>query len=390
MESFNETTSSDMATISVANYSDISPVRGPLVVPIYQQVIIITMYSIIILLSVFGNSIVCYIVFSSKRMRTVMNFFIVSLALSDILMAVICIPLTFVANLVINSWPFGDALCPVVTFLQVVTVFMSSFTLVAISLDRYSAIVHPLRPKMTKRQAFIVISIIWILSVVIPLPTAITSEVHQYINDTSAPYFCEEVWENITAQSIYNAIILIFQYFIPLMILVFTYGRIILVLWIKKPPGEAVSDRDERMSKSKKKIIKMMIVVVIIYSICWLPLHIINIAGDINITFYNLPGMNIMWTVSHWLAMSNCMYNPFIYCWMNAKYRNGFINVFSCFTCGLLKSRDEKIELQRMRGSHTNTTRPYIKIEVNARKYRGNSVPTLKIKWTSIDRHDSL
>jgi neuropeptide Y receptor len=254
METSNETTSSEMVTNGVANYSDIYPVRGPLVVPIYQQVIIITMYSIIILLSVCGNSIVCYIVFSSKRMRTVMNFFIVSLALSDILMAVICIPLTFVANLVINSWPFGDTLCPVVTFLQVVTVFMSSFTLVAISLDRYSAIVHPLRPKMTKRQAFIVISIIWALSVFIPLPTAITSEVHQYINDTSAPYFCEEVWENIMMQSIYNAIILVFQYFIPLMILIFTYGRIILVLWIKKPPGEAVSDRDERMSKSKKKV----------------------------------------------------------------------------------------------------------------------------------------
>jgi predicted membrane protein len=104
------------------------------------------------------------------------------------------------------------------------------------------------------------------------------------------------------------------------------------------------------------QIIKMMITVVVIYSICWLPLHIITIAGDINITFYNLPGMNIMWTVAHWLAMSNCMYNPFIYCWMNAKYRNGFINVFSCFTCGLLKSREEKIELQRMRRSHNNTT----------------------------------
>lgn len=104
------------------------------------------------------------------------------------------------------------------------------------------------------------------------------------------------------------------------------------------------------------QIIKMMIVVVVIYAICWLPLHVITIAGDINITFYNLPGMNIVWTVSHWLAMSNCMYNPFIYCWMNAKYRNGFIKVFSCFTCGILKSREEKIELQRMRRNHNNMT----------------------------------
>lgn len=253
--------SSSMVTQTMTNVTEQSPVRGPIVVPLYQEIIIITMYSVIVILSVCGNAIVCYIVFSSKRMRTVINFFIVSLALSDILMAVICVPLTCVANLVINSWPFGDTLCPIVSFLQVVTVFMSSFTLVAISMDRYSAIVHPLRPKMTKRQAFIVISIIWMLSVAIPLPTAITSEVHQYINDPSAPYFCEEMWDNIMWQSVYNATLLIFQYFIPLMILMFTYGRIILVLWIKKPPGEAVSDRDQRMSKSKKKVSTMYLIV---------------------------------------------------------------------------------------------------------------------------------
>ena len=227
---------------------------GPIVVPLYQQAIIITMYSIVIVLAVGGNTTVCYIVFSARRMRTVMNFFIVSLALSDILMAVLCIPFTFIANLIINAWPFGNALCPIVTFLQVVTVFMSSFTLVAISIDRYAAIVHPLRPKMTKRQALIVISGIWVLSVLIPLPTAIKSRVHQYVNDSNAPRFCEEIWENVTAQSVYSAIILLAQYFIPLVILVFTYGRIILVLWIKKTPGEAVGSRDIRMSRSKKKV----------------------------------------------------------------------------------------------------------------------------------------
>ena len=234
-------------------------VQGPLVVPMYQQVIIITMYSLVVILSVTGNSIVCYIVFSSKRMRTVMNYFIVCLAFSDILMAVLCIPLTFIANLVVNSWPFGETMCPIVSFIQVVAVFLSSLTLVAISMDRYFAIVHPLRQKMTKRQAFIVISVIWFLSLVIPLPTAITARVHQYINDSNAPYFCEEMWDNVTTQSTYNIVLLLFQYFIPLVILVLTYGRIILVLWIKKTPGEAVSDRDQRMSKSKKKVIKQTI-----------------------------------------------------------------------------------------------------------------------------------
>ena len=97
----------------------------------------------------------------------------------------------------------------------------------------------------------------------------------------------------------------------------------------------------------------MMIVVVIIYASCWLPLHVITIAGDINLFFYNLPGMNIAWTASHWLAMSNCMYNPIIYCWMNAKYRSGFLKVFRCFSCGYIKAQDN-IELERLRRLNTN------------------------------------
>lgn len=92
----------------------------------------------------------------------------------------------------------------------------------------------------------------------------------------------------------------------------------------------------------------MLIVVVIIYTFCWLPLHVITIAGDINKTFYNLPGMNIVWTVSHWLAMSNSMYNPFIYCWMNAKFRNGFKQALRCFG---VRNSGSDLEMQRMNKS---------------------------------------
>lgn len=232
-------------------------VYEPLKVPGYVQAIIITAYSVTILLSVGGNGTVCYIVFRARRMRTVMNFFIVSLALSDILMAVFCIPFTFVANLVLNEWPFGDLLCPVVTFLQSVTVFLSSLTLVAISIDRYVAIIYPFRPKMTKMQAFIVISVIWLFSFVINIPTALTARTHTYLNVSTAPEFCEEIlWNDHRLEYVYGVAILLLQYFIPLIIFICAYGRIIIAMWVEKTPGEAMSSRDQRMSDSKKKVRK--------------------------------------------------------------------------------------------------------------------------------------
>ena len=71
-------------------------------------------------------------------------------------------------------------------------------------------------------------------------------------------------------------------------------------------------------------MIKMMITVVIIYAMCWLPLHTITIIGDRQPEIYSHPYMNAVWICCHWLAMSSCCYNPIVYCWMNSKFRNGF------------------------------------------------------------------
>ncbi|XP_046359645.1 RYamide receptor-like [Haliotis cracherodii] len=331
------------------------PGYEPLVVPLYTQTIIITMYSLIVILAFGGNLIICYTVMRASRMRTVINLFIVSLAISDLLMALFCIPLTFVANLILNYWPFGDFLCPAWSYLQVVVVFLSSFTLIAISMDRYVAIIFPLRQKLTKSKALFIICIVWFLALAVPTPTAYYARTHRYVDYPTAPTFCEEIWDDDQSKRIYSTAILILQYMLPLVVMAITYGQIILVMWINKPPGEAVSSRDQRMAESKKKITKMMFTVVLIYALCWLPLHALNLAGDINPSIYDGEHMNILWMVSHWLAMSNCMYNPFVYCWMNSKFRQGFVSAFRCLTCGLVKFRRDR-DSMRMQRQNTYMT----------------------------------
>lgn len=119
----------------------------------FFQVIIYSMYSMIFVLALVGNLVVCAVVFTSIRKWTVTNFFIVNMAAGDILMAFFCIPFTFVPTFVLLYWPFGAAMCRLVSFSQAVSVFVSAYTMVAISSDRYLAIVYPLRPRMTRNQA---------------------------------------------------------------------------------------------------------------------------------------------------------------------------------------------------------------------------------------------
>ena len=66
------------------------------------------------------------------------------------------------------------------------------------------------------------------------------------------------------------------------------------------------------------QVVKMMIVVVVIFGVCWLPYHLYFLLASTTEIYLN-PYIQQIYLVIYWLAMSNSMYNPLIYCWMNAK-----------------------------------------------------------------------
>lgn len=63
----------------------------------------------------------------------------------------------------------------------------------------------------------------------------------------------------------------------------------------------------------------MMIVVVIIFAVCWLPFHLYFIMTSTFPTITEYEHIQEIYLGIYWLAMSNSMYNPIIYCWMNAR-----------------------------------------------------------------------
>jgi len=86
--------------------------------------IVTLLYTAVIVVAVGGNVIVCCIVASQRRMHTVTNLFIASLAASDVMMASLCIPLTFVADVIVQHWPFPPILCPVALYARVMLFFI--------------------------------------------------------------------------------------------------------------------------------------------------------------------------------------------------------------------------------------------------------------------------
>lgn len=97
-----------------------------------------------------------------------------------------------------------------------------------------------------------------------------------------------------------------------------------------------------------------MIAVVIIYALCWLPLHTITLVGDRHEEIWRFKYIQVVWIVCHWLAMSNCCYNPMVYCWMNSKFRNGFKYVLRGCPCVNFDNDDHG--LFKMKRVHTYVT----------------------------------
>uniref|UniRef100_A0A914KUN9 G-protein coupled receptors family 1 profile domain-containing protein n=2 Tax=Meloidogyne incognita group TaxID=654580 RepID=A0A914KUN9_MELIC len=130
--------------------------------PTTENFLMIFTFSMIFCLSVVGNSIVIVVILQQKSMHSVTNLYLLNLALSDLLLSVVCMPPTLVSSLV-YCWVFGDLLCKLLAYLQPVVVTASAYTLAAIALERYYAICRPLQSRIwhTRTHAKFMISLVW-------------------------------------------------------------------------------------------------------------------------------------------------------------------------------------------------------------------------------------
>ncbi|ESO87099.1 hypothetical protein LOTGIDRAFT_107384 [Lottia gigantea] len=330
----NTTTAQENTTVIINDYN----------LPWWQQLIFITLFVVIIIVAAGGNIIVIWIVLAHKRMRTVTNYFLVNLAVADAMISILNTLFNFLFVLYQNWW-FGEDYCKFSMFISPCTISVSVFTFMAIAIDRYMAIIHPLKPRLTGRIVLTIIVAIWIASFLLALPNLLYATVYDVPKqDGTVRSICYLEWpdggasKSLAADLAYNILLMIVNYFLPMMTLACTYTRISWELWGSQAIGETVPMQAERV-KSKRKVVKMMIVVVLIFAVCWFPMHLYFILTNVKPSIVFMENIQQFYLIIYWLAMSNSMYNPIIYCWMNARFRHGFIRFFRCSPCRQKKKR---------------------------------------------------
>ncbi|KAH8293692.1 hypothetical protein KR054_003075 [Drosophila jambulina] len=341
-----------------------SPTR-PYELPWEQKTIWAIIFGLMMFVAIAGNGIVLWIVTGHRSMRTVTNYFLLNLSIADLLMSSLNCVFNFIFML--NSdWPFGSIYCTINNFVANVTVSTSVFTLVAISFDRYIAIVHPLKRRTSRRKVRIILVLIWALSCVLSAPCLLYSSImtKHYYNGKSRTV-CFMMWPDgryptSMADYAYNLIILVLTYGIPMIVMLICYSLMGRVLWGSRSIGEN-TDRQMESMKSKRKVVRMFIAIVSIFAICWLPYHLFFIYAYHNNQVASTKYVQHMYLGFYWLAMSNAMVNPIIYYWMNKRFRMYFQRIICCCCVGLTRHRFDspKSRLTNKNSSHRHTRGGY-------------------------------
>ncbi|XP_033985132.1 neuropeptide Y receptor type 2 [Trematomus bernacchii] len=303
------------------------------------QVVLILAYSIIIVFGVIGNSLVIYVVYMFKNLQTVTNFFIVNLAVADLLVNMLCLPFTLV-NTLYGEWKFGQVLCFMLPCAQGLAVHVSTITMNVIALDRHRSIVHHTETKMSKDMCALVIAISWAVSALLASPLAIFREYGTYdLSPDESIQVCTEKWPGSSMNgSIYTIAELLIQYGLPLAINCVAYIRI----WNKL----TYVGRNIRHQRTKKTT-KMLLTMVVVFAVSWLPFHAFQLAVDIDSTVLYMKDFKLLFTVFHIMAMCSTCVNPILYGWMNNNYRAAFFSVCKCVHPFNSRSR-------RSKGKETN------------------------------------
>ncbi|XP_051958218.1 pyroglutamylated RF-amide peptide receptor-like [Xyrauchen texanus] len=302
----------------------------------------VVMYVIIFVLALVGNSLVVYIVVRKRAIRTATNIFICSLAVSDLLITFFCIPFTLLQN-ISSEWLGGVLVCKTVPFVQTTAIVTGILTMTCIAIERYQGIVYPLKLKRqyTPKGAYKMLGLVWIAAVMVGSPMLFVQQLevkYDFLYDHHH-VCCQERWHSLVHRQVYATFIMVALFLLPLVAMLLLYSRIGIELWIHKRVGDSsvlstMNHREiNKISRRKKRAVKMMIAIVLLFTVCWAPFHVVHMLFEYNDLEknYNEVTVNMIIAVVQAIGFSNSFNNPIVYAFMNENFKKSCVATLSAY-----------------------------------------------------------
>lgn len=182
-------------------------------------------FGLIFILGVLGNTMVITVLARSKpgQPRSTTNIFILNLSVADLSYLLFCVPFQSTIYM-LTSWVLGAFICKFIHYFFTVSMLVSIFTLSAMSVDRYVAIVHARKSSSIRvgRHAMIGVVLIWIVSLVMAAPVAHYQNIVEWKDNNT---YCWEVWPD-HQRKVYVMCTFVFGYLLPLTLISVCYAKV--------------------------------------------------------------------------------------------------------------------------------------------------------------------
>ncbi|KAH3707659.1 neuropeptide Y receptor type 1-like [Dreissena polymorpha] len=297
-----------------------------------SEAVLIFCYCLAIVIGIIGNSFVCYIVIRFKHLQKPRNILILNLSICGIIMCVACMPFSLI-RLTLKNWYFGDFMCRLSPTLQTLDVFVSTFTIVAIAIDRYSAIVCAQQDSNNRTIVYYVIALIWMTSLVLCIPMLTYHEVRTVFPERMNFHLfniCMEVWPSDVLRKSYSTFVMIIQYAAPLIIITVLHSKICRFLKYRiteNPQTEFEVDRMIREIKRQRRNVLLLAAIAASFALAWLPLTVLNTLADYDYRLFLHRDYIHAYAYCLLAAMCSTCLNPVIYGWFNTNFRKAFMQV---------------------------------------------------------------
>ena len=290
-----------------------------------QDIVSRTIFSILILTNVVGNSLVILVILKSRSMKTPMNYLLLNLAVADLTAGVFLAPSLMLEPT--TTYPpglTGEVLCRLFTsgYLAWAAFFPSAYSLVFIAFERYYAIIKPysIRHRITIKNLKIFIPACWIIGAILSVPNLLLIEFN------NRDLVCRWNWQAPVNKAFCTCWLSVVG-LCPTAILLALYSRVIRRLWLEKHTNSVTL---QAVRRSRKKITKTMLLLSAIYVICWFPdsmRHILEFYLPSRVSFSSTSS-----NVFHCPVLLNSTVNPFIYAFQFANFKREL--KMMCCSCG--------------------------------------------------------
>ena len=277
-------------------------------------------YSFVVFLQLVGNFLTLLMFCLNRRLRTVCNLFVASLAVTDFGLAVMsAIPLGATV-LATSEWPFSDATCQYQGVIAITMAVGSTQTLGWMAVNRYFRIVKSAKylRYFTMKSSILIVFISWILAFFAPLSYIFAGNKFVF---HPAKFFC---YLHVDSGP-FTAFIVTVYIGLPSAVIAFCYFRVFQS--VRRHAMLQNATENQRIMMKEIKITKTLFAIVVFYMLCWTPVLLIDLIDTFRGTWsFSRPAY-----VSYsFLATISSAINPIIYGIMNKTFRNEYRRMLAC------------------------------------------------------------